>query len=165
MGKGEVLYAQHEGLVVLKFVGQIRLGDSYGASAALNNFLDELFEKGGFDNVLIDLTEAESIDSTNLGLLAKITRFMKEKHGRNASIISTNPDITAALDSVGFSAVFDIYKEPQQAPVDMKTLKEATEPESDFSVMVLAAHKALCDLNEKNKETFKNLIEIFEQEV
>ncbi len=165
MGKGEVLYAQHEGLVVLKFVGQIRLGDSYGASAALNNFLDELFEKGGFENVLIDLTEAQSIDSTNLGLLAKITRFMKETHGRKAAIISTNPDITAALDSVGFTAVFDIYKEFPNAPGKLEALVEATEPESDFSVMVLAAHKALCELNEKNKETYKNLIEIFEKEV
>jgi len=165
MGKGEVLYAQHEGLVVLKFVGQIRLGDSYGASAALNNFLDELFEKGGFDNVLVDLTEAESIDSTNLGLLAKVTRFMQEKHGRKASIISTNPDINAALDSVGFTAVFNIFKEPLKTPVDLQALREAGEAESDFSVMVLGAHKALCDLNEKNRETFKNLIEIFEKEV
>jgi len=165
MGKGEVLYAQHEGLVVLKFVGQIRLGDSYGASAALNNFLDDLFEKGGFENVLIDLTETESIDSTNLGLLAKVTRHMRENYGRNASIISTNPDITAALDSVGFTAVFDIYKEPLAAHANLEALGEATEPESDFSVMVLAAHRALCELNEKNKETFKNLIEIFEKEV
>lgn len=165
MGKGEVFYAEHEGLVVLKFVGAMRLGDAYGATAALNNFLDDLFERGDFEDILIDLTEATSVDSTNLGIMAKVTRQMQETHGRKACIVSTNPDITAALDNVGFAAVFDVCTHPKKPDVALEAMEEANDRDSDFSVMVLNAHRALCELNEKNKETFKSLIEIFEEEV
>jgi anti-anti-sigma factor len=114
MDAGNVLYANHDGLVVFKFVGEIRytMGDSYRVSASLDAFLDDLFESKDFENILIDLTETDSIDSTNLGLLAKIAQFTERHYGRKPTIISTNEDINAILDSVGFDQVFTTPRSP-----------------------------------------------------
>ncbi len=167
MDAGNVLYANHDGLVVFKFVGEIRytMGDSYRVSASLDAFLDDLFESKDFENILIDLTETESIDSTNLGLLAKIAQFTERHLGRKPTIISTNEDINAILDSVGFDQVFIIVHDPEIPGVELDSLPEKREPDKELARMVLDAHKALIELNDKNRNMFKNVVQLLQSKL
>jgi anti-anti-sigma factor len=167
MGSGNVFYAKHDGVLVLKFVGEIRytMGDSYRISASLDQFLERLFEERDFQNIMIDLTETESIDSTNLGLLAKIAQYSEDQLGRKCSIISSNEDINAIIESVGFDQVFLILDESDQPEVELENVPEADAADRELAHMLLDAHRALTSLNDKNKEMFKNVVQLLEKRV
>ncbi|MCD6288219.1 MAG: STAS domain-containing protein [Candidatus Hydrogenedentes bacterium] len=165
MDNGRILFARYRGLVVLKLVGEIRytVKGSYRVSVSFDAFLDKLFEERDFKNVLIDLTETTGIDSTNIGLLAKIARFTMDNFGQKPTIISTNDDINRILDSVGFDQVFVILHEPHNFDQELEELPEMTVPDKELARLILDAHKALIELNEKNKNMFKNVVDVMEQ--
>ena len=64
-----------------------------------------------FTNVLIDLSQAEGIDSTTLGQLAKISILCRERFGITPTIASPNKSITKLLLSMGFDEVFHIIRD------------------------------------------------------
>ncbi|HOE66678.1 MAG TPA: STAS domain-containing protein [Candidatus Hydrogenedentes bacterium] len=167
MDNGEVYYTQHERLVVLKFVGQIRytMGSSYRVSASLDAFLDELFAKKNFDNILIDLTQTESIDSTNLGLLARVAKFSQENLGRQATIISTNDDINAVLESVAFDRVFLILRDPHDPKSAFETVPDRADRAKELARLILDAHKTLMEIAETNQDKFRKVVEILEDQL
>ena len=77
MDNGKVLHASHDDIHVLRFIGDIR----YTLSPSIDRFLKEIFSGSPPAGFVIDLTETDSIDSTNLGLLARIAKAMKSLDG------------------------------------------------------------------------------------
>ncbi|MCP5419311.1 MAG: STAS domain-containing protein [Gammaproteobacteria bacterium] len=155
MTTGEAYYAKQSNSYLIKLVGDVR----YTLSCALDDFLNQLFARNDYDDILIDLSEADSIDSTSLGLLAKIANFMRERFGKKATLISANPDINQMLDSVGFS---DIFLMRQDLPADSTAgLKLAiTEPsKEELTKTLYEAHHTLVELNDNNRRTFHDLVE------
>ncbi len=164
MGQGRIDYAIHDVFLVLKFVGEIRytMGGVFGGPAALNAFLEKTLSGGQIHEVIIDLTETESIDSTNLGVLAKVTRYTQEHCGHQAVIISTNRDINTLLESVGFDQVFTILTETNVSGSGLQPLPEHHADSRQFARLVLDAHKELAALNEQNRDAFKSVISALE---
>lgn len=168
MDTAEAHYAKYEGLVVLKLGGHLRCWastDSPSISAGLEAFMAHLFETRDFDNVLIDLTDLAGIDSTNLGLIARITRYTQQSFGRKATIVSTNDDINTILESVGFDQVFIIVRDPQNPEVELKALAGLDGTEKDMAQLILNAHRELLALNERNKAMFSDVVDLLEEEL
>ncbi len=162
--ESKVLYAKHDGLVVLKLVGPFAF--SLSASKTLDAFINSLLMNDDFDNILVDLTETRNIDSTNLGLLAIITRVCMDLHDRMATIISTNDDITQTLDGVGFREVFQIIHDPHNPAADFERLDEkGVASAKEISKLVLNAHRELLGLNDQNKDMFKDVVSMLELQV
>lgn len=166
MAAGRIDYALHDRFLVLKFIGQIRYGmdDGLSGPASLNAFLRDCFEGQKLDDVIIDLTEAESIDSTNLGLMAKVTRYTQQHLSRKAVIISTNHDINILLESVGFEEVFVILTESDVSGEGLKPLPAHESARAELAKLVLEAHKELAALNEQNARAFKSVISALEMD-
>ncbi len=160
MSSGKILFAEHSGNYLLKFVGDVRLT----LCSALDQFLANTLESEGFKTVLIDLTETEGIDSTSLGLLAKISVKLKQCHQQLPTIISTNDDVTRILLSMGFDKVFVLLSEPLGKLGDLQQLDELQESESEVRQRILEAHRTLMDLNEHNREAFRDLVRSLECE-
>ena len=163
MDKSVVYFAKHDGLVVLKLVGEFAF--SLDASKALNAFIDEVLTNEEYENILIDLSETESLDSTNLGLLAILTRITMDLYDRKATIISTDDDINEILDSVGFPEVFHIVHDPHNPDAEWEKLPEAEATGKELTRVVLNAHRELLDLNDKNKDMFQDVVDLLEREV
>jgi anti-anti-sigma factor len=165
--RGKILYARYEDIYVLKFIGGIHYGQcwSFDLSKALATFLDRIFDEHDFQNLIVDLTEATSIDSTNLGLLARIAIFMQDEFGRKPTIVSTNPDISATLRTVGFRQIFEIFEKPVGTPEAEAELPAEGEHEINVQKMLLVAHRTLSALNEQNAERFKDLVETLEDQM
>ena len=83
MINGKVLHASHDGIHVLRFVGDIR----YTLSPSIDRYVKQLFSGPPPAGFVIDLTETDSIDSTNLGLLARIANLMKNQNGSRVTIL------------------------------------------------------------------------------
>jgi anti-anti-sigma factor len=164
MLSARILYAVHSGTYVIKFVGDVRVP----LCACLEGFLDRMFADTTLQSVLIDLTETAGIDSTALGLIAKISVALKERLQRKPVILSTNHDVNRILLSMGFDRVFVIVDQaPAPAPAHDEPLAELllTEPsQQDLTRNVIEAHRVLMSMNEKNRATFRDLVEALECE-
>ncbi len=158
MQNGKILFAEQEGNYVLKFVGDVRMT----LCSTLDRFLETMLENEGFKTVIIDLTETEGIDSTSLGLLPKISVKMKQHHQLRPTIISTNDDISRILLSMGFDKVFFLIRENVEDNQNLQELSPMLESEDQMKERVVDAHRVLMDLNDKNKETFKELVHSLE---
>jgi anti-anti-sigma factor len=156
----KILQAEEKGIYVLKFVGEIRLN----LCSTLDNLVESITQDPNFRTVVIDLSETEVIDSTTLGLLAKIALAAKKQSGFTPSLISTHPDITRIIGSMGFDSIFIIVSEPVSSMERLEEIPELKASEQQVRDKVLEAHKILMGMNSRNREEFKNLVHALECE-
>jgi len=154
MQAGKILVAQQGGAFVIKLVGDVRLT----FCTALDDFLDRMFGTAGFVSVIIELGEAENIDSTTLGQLAKLAIAAQRRHHLRPVLFSTNPNITRIIDSMGFERVFDIRQEPLRTDKQLSELPVAEGTENSVREKVIEAHRVLMGMNEHNRAQFNELV-------
>ena len=157
----KVLQADCSGVHVLKLVGEVRLN----LCSTIDKAIESTTKDPDFATVVVDLTETTLIDSTTLGMLAKLAIMAKKKSHFLPSIISTNPDITRIITTMGFETVFIILDKPAQTDRALKELPITELDEDELRASVLNAHKILMKLNEHNREQFKDLVATLEQDV
>ena len=116
-----------------------------------------------FNAIVIDLTETRSIDSTTLGLLAKLSILSRQKTGLLPTVVTTHEDITRLLESMGFDQVFNIIGKPIPCPDCLTDLPSQDQTEEVVRVKVLEAHKILMGLNDSNREAFHDLVNALER--
>ncbi len=121
--------------------------------------IDQMFVDADFKTVLIDLADAEGIDSTTLGQLAKISIISKEKFDLVPSIISPREDIMRILLSMGFDKVFYLIGDMPEQISDLNELTCEHVDEELLRDRVIAAHEILMSLNDDNKNTFQELVD------
>ena len=155
MTAGKAFYAKQGNTYVIKLAGDIR----YTMGCSLDKFLDQLFERVDFDNILVDLTEAACIDSTSLGLLARIANFMQERFAKKTTLVSTNKDINQLLDSVGFYDVFTICDDCTAITAAAQQLAVLEPSKAELTKTMFEAHSLLSELNEKNRDAFKSVVD------
>ena len=161
MSSSKVYYAVNEGIHGLKYVGDIR----YTIGASLDKFIKNLFDGPRPEGFLVDLREVETIDSTNLGLLARIANLMKHCGGPKVTLVSTNEDINRQLISIGFDEVFDIVNETGRVMSYGEELDLQENAGPEMAQTVIKAHRTLMSINEDNKARFQDVIELFEQQL
>lgn len=154
MEAGRILVGEHDGVYLLKFVGDVRVT----LCATMDGFLHELLERENFRSVLVDLTETDGIDSTALGLLAKLSLETQRRFGVVPTLVSTRPDITRVLRAMGFDDVFHIVESPLTEPGQLGELPCVECDEEALRQRVLDAHRTLMALNDSNRECFRDLV-------
>ena len=160
MANYKILQAEQQGIYVLKFIGEIRL---YLCST-LDIIIDSMASNPLFKTVVIDLSETTIIDSTTLGLLAKIAVLARKKSSFLPTIITTNPDVTRIIQTMGFDEIFIIMKEPASNIAELEELPILKATEQEVREKVLDAHLRLMELNDSNREEFKDLVQALECE-
>lgn len=155
MDEGAAFYAKQGHSYILKLVGDIR----YTMGCSLGDFLDDLFEQTDYDDIVVDLTQTHSIDSTSLGLLAKIANFISERFQRKTTLFSTNPDVNQVLDIMGFYDIFDIRDTSETISESLQQLAIKEPGKEELTQIVFEAHRTLSELNPQNQETFKGVVE------
>ena len=161
MSQGKILYAQHGGTYVLKFVGDVRLNICLPLSVLSHEKIQALH----LTEMLVDLTDAICIDSTALGLLAKIAQEMKKEVGCKPTIICTKDAIHQILLQMGFDEVFTILTEHLHCGEGLKEFTEQLESHSAGCYLSLCAHKVLMELNEENKVRFQSVVDELERDL
>ena len=158
MSDGEIFYACQDGHYVLKFVGEVRLT----LCSTIDKHLEYCLSKEIISDTLVDLTETTNIDSTSLGLVAKLAIKCSERDMPKPTLVSTNPDITQILIAMGFDQVFLLLDFLPTSAKDLKQVPFVVESEDDVRQRIIQAHKVLIDLNESNRSAFKDLVETLE---
>lgn len=157
---GKILYAKRNAVHVLKFVGDVRVT----LGPTINHFLGKIKASAKLKSIIIDLTETTSIDSTTLGLLAKISLRSQEMLGSKPTLVSTNEDVNRILTSMGFNKVFVLVDKLITDCGELGELPTQMATESALRQQVIEAHKVLMSLNEKNHASFRELVVALERE-
>lgn len=158
--RGRILVGDHQGVYVLMFQGDVRLT----LCTAVDSFLDRMFDDAAFRSVVVDLGETESIDSTSLGLLAKLSIQADRRFGYRPTLVSTRPQITRVLVATGLDDVFDLVEEPLVHDEHLGELDCRAATEGEVRARVLEAHRILMDMNESNRAAFEDLVVSLEQD-
>jgi anti-anti-sigma factor len=156
MSNGKILAADYRHMAMLKFVGDVRVL----MSSTLDAYCSGLYRRPILDAMLIDMTETRGIDSTALGLLAKMAIQLRNRFNVIPTIVSTNPDVTRTLKSMSFDLIFKIVdKAPQKQPDTYNELQQKKESEDTVREKVIDAHLTLMTLSEENRLEFQDLVQ------
>ena len=163
MTDGKVLYGVSRGTYVLKFIGEVRLD----LCTTIDMFVERLVHDAALRGVVVDLSETRQIDSTSLGLLAKLSIGSREVLHELPTLICGNPEVLRFLSSMGFDDVFhivDMDAAPETKIAQYGQLPVRNAGEAETRRRILAAHRALMDLNEHNRRQFSDLVRMLEAE-
>ncbi|EZQ17259.1 anti-sigma factor antagonist [Pseudomonas sp. G11-1] len=158
MTTGRIQFAESESTFILKFIGDVRLT----LCAALDAYIEKIFSSLNFSCIVIDLTETDNIDSTSLGLLAKLSILSRDRVGLLPTLVSTHEDMNRLLQSMGFDQIFNIVTESTPTDTELQDLPGQVLSEEQVKSRVLEAHRILMNLNEHNRSAFTDLVSTLE---
>jgi anti-anti-sigma factor len=157
--QGQIYYAIIDHQAFLKLTGVLR----YPLSQRLNLTVEKIFADAEIHSVVVDLQAAQYIDSTCMGLLARVATQCLERGSERPILVSVHPEVNRVLRSMGFDRVFVLVENPDSPTsglADAASLAGLTSrPDPNI---VLAAHRALCEINEENRPLFQNVIDQLE---
>lgn len=160
MQSGQIMVGAHQGIYVIKLVGDVRLN----LCTSFDNFIDNMFAHDDFSDVVFDLHDAEGVDSTTLGLMAKVAIRALERGCQKPLALSADPGIRHLLDAMGFEALIEVSREHRDYATEPEPLQCKNPDECAAREKVLEAHRVLMSLNENNAETFRDLVHTLELE-
>lgn len=155
MSSGKILAADYKHMAMLKFVGDVRVL----MSSTLDNYSQGLYRRGLLDAMVIDLSDTKGIDSTALGLLAKLAIQLRNRFNVTPTIVSPNPDITRILRSMNFDVIFKIVDTAISGASHYQELSQQLESEDTVREKVIDAHLTLMTLSEENRLEFQDLVQ------
>ncbi|MGE0624896.1 MAG: STAS domain-containing protein [Pseudomonadales bacterium] len=158
--QGRILVGSHDGVYVIVFEGDVRLT----LCTTVDHYLEKMFQDPSFKSVIVDLSRTDNIDSTSLGLLAKLSIQAEKRFSFRPTLVSTRPDITRVLRSMGFDEVFSIVETALEHKEQLAELPCIAASEDDVRQRVIDAHRTLMSMNEANRESFHDLVAALEAE-
>ena len=87
MSDCRICAASNDGAHVLKLEGDVRLT----MCTALDQYFQSMFAEPGFVSVWVDVTEADGLDSTTLGMLAQLAIQTRERFAFRPAILARTP--------------------------------------------------------------------------
>ncbi len=159
MSQGSIYYAVRDNHYVIKFVGEVRLT----LCSSLDAHIERIISSNECKHILVDVTEATCLDSTTLGLIAKLAVRAKNQGLPAPVLVSTHDDVTRTLLSMGFDQIFvflDVLPLTQCELIQVPVVHESVE---EMQERIIKAHKVLMSLNDSNYEAFNSLIAVLEK--
>jgi anti-anti-sigma regulatory factor len=163
MKNGQILVAYDHGVNVIRMLGDVRLT----LCISFDNFISQMFEARPFEAVIFDLREATCIDSTTLGLMAKIAITSEKAGFKHPLVLTASLSINRLLETMGFCDIFELVQDAE-LPKNPETILNVSEcgcdDEEQVKMRVLEAHRILMQLNTSNQNQFKALVDALENQ-
>ena len=151
---GSVFATSVDGIEYIKFTGTVR----YSHCGGLETHIDLLLSDKSTNEIVIDLEEAEILDSTALGLLARIAIEQKKLHHTRPVIFLKEGELNNILKRVCFDRVFELVHSTEfRLKSELEEL--VSQPKSEEAVLqrVIKAHQNLALLSSKNAQLYRDI--------
>lgn len=159
MHSGKVLAGCVSQVFHLRFTGDVRLP----WCVTLENYCNYVLQNEQVRSLVVDLSSAANLDSTTLGILAKIGQSARRRLGSKPDIYLSDSSIHRLLVSMGFEALFAMHMSAPPSRPELPVLPLGESEESAVQDSVIDAHRALMDMNQHNTRQFENLVETLER--
>ena len=158
MSTGKILVSDKDGNYLIKFSGDVRVN----LCGSLNHHMAAIFGSTDVQHVVIDMLEAECVDSTTLGLIAKLALHCRKEYNINMQLFCQNPSILRTLDCMSFDEIIDICQEVTDIDADLHVIETVNSDIDEVRRQVLEAHKLLTQLSPDSSKEFTDLIRALE---
>lgn len=158
MSTGKILVSDKDGNYLIKFSGDVRVN----LCGSLNHHMDAIFGSTDVQHVVIDMLEAECVDSTTLGLIAKLALHCRKEYNINMQLFCQNPSILRTLDCMSFDEIIDICQEVPDIDAELHAIETVNSDIDEVRRQVLEAHKLLTQLSSDSSKEFTDLIRALE---
>ncbi|MCT2531886.1 STAS domain-containing protein [Porticoccaceae bacterium] len=158
MSTGKILVSDKDGNYLIKFSGDVRVN----LCGSLNHHMAAIFGSTDVQHVVIDMLEAECVDSTTLGLIAKLALHCRKEYNINMQLFCQNPSILRTLDCMSFDEIIDICQEVPDIDADLHAIETVNSDIDEVRRQVLEAHKLLTQLSPDSSKEFTDLIRALE---
>jgi anti-anti-sigma factor len=159
MAEGRVLAATTDGAYVLRLVGDVRMT----LCTSLDDYIESMLKDPEFKSVWVDLCDAEGIDSTTLGQLARLALQVRQRFGFRPAIYCCDAGLNRLLQSMGFQKLFVIYDRRCMTGDALADIPHVDANEDDVKERVIEAHRTLMGMNPENRDRFRDLMVVLEQ--
>ncbi len=162
MNSGKILVADSMGDYLLKFSGDVRVT----LCGTLNRHIEMIFGSKDVKQVVVDMLDADCLDSTTLGLLAKLGLHCRKNYGINIQVFCENASILRTLECMSFDEIFDIFQDVPDIKEHshLHNIRMEKSDIDDVRLQVLEAHKLLIELSPENSREFTDLIRALESD-
>lgn len=161
MADGRVFYGSEGGVHVLRFTGRV----GFNLGPALERFITDLFERDRPRHLVLDLTGTEHMDSTILGVLARLAVRMTSEGRDRPVVVTREGEVREILNYLGFDDILEMTDNPAETcRSDVQLLLAETSNPAIMKRTALDAHRMLMELQEENRGLFDQLVELLEQE-
>lgn len=155
MSSGHIYVAEQTGVYIIRLVGDVRLT----LCLSFDQFIAAMFAEEKLKSVVFDLRTAEGIDSTTLGLMAKISIGAQQRGLSPPVVVANSPSIKRLLVSMGFEDILNLVSEQDLPNGEVQPLRENLDDEAAVKAKVLEAHEILMELSHPNHIKFRELVE------
>lgn len=159
VSEGRILAASQDGAYVVRMEGDVRLT----LCTTIDEFMQRMFSDPEFASVWVDLCDTEGLDSTTLGLLAKLALEVQERYGFHPALYCCNPSINRLLTSMGFQQLFDLHEEICDYAPGAHEIPQVQGSEQQVKDKVIEAHRVLMGLSDENRARFRDLMAVLER--
>jgi anti-anti-sigma factor len=156
---GKILVSQDKGSYVIKLTGDVRVT----LCTSLNNYMEAIFHTDDITEVVVDMIDAEGVDSTTLGLLAKLAIHCNNKYQLKPVVFCPDESLYQTLMVMGLDDVFEIVQSVPTRTEVCEELAVISPTIEESKKQVLEAHRLLSSFNDRNKEEFMDLIRTLEE--
>jgi len=158
LSTGKILVSDKDGNYLIKFSGDVRVN----LCGSLNHHMAAIFGSTDVQHVVIDMLEADCVDSTTLGLIAKLALHCRKEYNINMQLFCQNPSILRTLDCMSFDEIIDICQEVTDIDADLHAIETVNSDIDEVRRQVLEAHKLLTQLSPDSSKEFTDLIRALE---
>ena len=164
MNKQGIFYSFSETSCIIRLVGEIKYTT---VAVDFGRFVDSLLDKEEVVSVVADLRDCTYIDSTDLGILARIAITMQSRKVQRPVIVYGDSDVVRkSVTDVGLGflctvvSTFDLDNTAFKA-VESKPLPD----ELVLAKLMVSAHQELIDMDDDNQKKFASVVALMESEI
>lgn len=158
MSCGRILYTVHQGALVLRLDGDVRAD----WCASLDGVIERVLAVPGVKSLIVDLHAATNIDSTMLGVLARVAVRMRERSGGKPLAVAPGADIRRLLDSMCLDKVFNIVDQSRDAGCECRDVPRVERDDDELCRQVADAHRVLMSIDDRNFIAFRDVVAALE---
>jgi anti-anti-sigma regulatory factor len=165
---GRVTYTHEAGWHVLRYFGRV----DYTMAPAIEQFLDRLGHgpptSGAPSRFVFELSGARILDSTNLGLIARVVDRARDTGAAPSVIVVGSGDLDDVVRSMGFEAIVELRPDSPLAAVPVDQLVVATSdtaPRAEMFLTMLEAHRSLAELDDGDGKQWHEVVALLEAEL
>ena len=160
-----VRYQYQDGHYYIQLLGDL----GFQTSSCLARLIDWITQDELVQGLTVDLQQAESIDSTNLGLLSALGQMMWERRQRRQGLLpGESPRVTITLESLGIHKFFD-WTLPVDHMQSMEQFVQLPPPQAELPTSVceraISAHQSLMSINDANRREFAPILAALRLEI
>ena len=120
MQPGKILVSHDDDVYLIKLVGDVRVT----LCTSLNNYIEAIFQTGNVAEVVIDMLDTIAVDSTTLGLLAKLAIYSHDHFGIKPTVFCNDESLYQVLTVMGLDEIFNIIQESSSSAANYQELPD-----------------------------------------